>query len=168
VVPSVAVAMRGHRLLVMAQGMVNRLVVRGLGVIAPVCSAPLEVCAWDGLLWLLVMSRRGYTFLLTSGSCTAMPRVVGVRHGPGMGTRALTRGLAYLQVSSEADPTCQGVGRGGALTREVGRGGTRGQGVGRDRACARGIGRARNLLDWAGSGRNYANNHFRRAEVAVF
>jgi hypothetical protein len=32
-----------------------------------------------------------------------MPIVVGVRHGPGVGTRALAQGLAYLQGSSEAE-----------------------------------------------------------------
>jgi hypothetical protein len=121
---------------VMAQGVVNRLAVRGLGTTAPVRSELLEACGRDGMSWLLVMSRRGCTYLLMPGSCVAMPGVVGVRRGPGVGTCALARGLASLQGlgeaetvsegsgeaeplpkgSSEVEPVRQGFGRGGALT----------------------------------------------------
>jgi hypothetical protein len=100
----------------MAQGMVNRLAVRGLGAIVLALSTVGGV--W--MSWLLVMSRCGCTSLMTSGSCVARPGVVGVRHGTDVGTHALARGLAYLQASSEvetisessgeAEPARQGVG----------------------------------------------------------
>jgi hypothetical protein len=59
----------------------------------------------DGSSWLLVMSRRGCTSLLASRSCAAMPGVVGVQRGPSVGTRALARGLAFLQGWGEVEPS---------------------------------------------------------------
>jgi hypothetical protein len=66
--------MRGRRRPVMAQGVVNRFAVRGLGAIVPIHSALLGACE----PWPLVMLRRGYTFLMTSGSCTDTPGMVEV------------------------------------------------------------------------------------------
>jgi hypothetical protein len=98
--PVAVATCRGHHL-VTVQGVVNRLAVRGLGAIASAHSTLLEPCEQDGLSWLLVMLRHGRTSLLTSRSRMAMPRVVGVWRGPGVGVRALARGLAFLEPSPE-------------------------------------------------------------------
>jgi hypothetical protein len=72
---------------------------------------PLSTVGGVRLSWPLVMSRHGCTSLLMSGSCAAMPRVVEVRHWPGMGARVLARVLAHLQRSGEAEPIPEGSGK---------------------------------------------------------
>jgi hypothetical protein len=71
-------------------------------------ACPLSTVGGVRLSWPLVMLRHDYTSLLTSGSCAAMPGVVEVRRGPGIGAHALTRGMAYLLGSGEAQPTPEG------------------------------------------------------------
>jgi hypothetical protein len=75
----------------------------------------------DGLSWLLVMSRRAYTSLLTSGPRVAMPGVVEVWRGPNMGACTLAPRSGVIAR----------IGQGVARTRVVGRGGTPVRGVGR-------------------------------------
>jgi hypothetical protein len=71
-------------------------------------ACPLNTVGGVRLSWPLVMLRRGYTSLLTSGSSVAMPGVVEVRRGPGIGARALAGGMAYLLGSGKAQPTPKG------------------------------------------------------------
>jgi hypothetical protein len=49
----------------------------------------------------------------------------------------------------------------------VGRGETHARGVGRGGMPSRGVGRARDLLCWAGLGRSFTHNYFRRAKANV-